>query len=310
VADDRIRIWDIATATVLLELRDRNHKTVTEGGWSPSGDRVVCRSWDGTVTVWNLRQKTVLFSLQQQQQQRQGRGQGQGQSNLNITAVAWNPRSPSVIATGSQDSWVMLWDGNDGTLLSTLTKISDYYIISLSWSPDGKELAIVTLSTHVHIYCLDSREVIHFLQHSNQVNAVTWNPSGSYIASASDDDTVRIWNPRAQDSSSSSGERGGGAGVFTKHRCAVRAVSWSSDGERIASGDECGNILIWHWATHQIMCSWNGHTDSIHTLIWSPDSVRLASSSRDGTVVVWDSSNETKRRERGGKRRETKKFKL
>lgn len=282
VADDRVRIWDISCANVVSELHDRNHKTVTDAAWNNDGDRILCRSWDGTVIVWNLRQKTVLYTLNKL-------------IEINITAVAWNPCT-STIATGSQDSLLMLWSAIDGSFITTFKKITDYYIVALTWSPDGKDLAILTLSTHIHVYKTETKEEIIYIQHTNQVNGLTWNPGGTLIASGSDDDTVKIWSPAENITRS----------IFKTHQCAVRAVSWCSDGERIASGDECGKILIWNWFNHHVLASWSGHTDSIHTLIWSPDTTKLASSSKDGNVVVWDSSKETKTKDR--KKRPTKRF--
>lgn len=280
VADDRIRIWNTNSAETLMELRNRNHKTVTEAYWSNDGNRLLCKSWDGTASVWSLNQKVVLFSLDKH-------------IHVNITAIAWNPLGSQII-TGSQDSLLMLWDANDGSYVSTIKKVNDYYILSITWSPDGKDIAIVTLSTHIHIYRTETKEEIHYLQHTNQVNTLSWNHNGNLIASGSDDDTVKIWNPYSNITLLN----------FTKHQCAVRAVSWCSDGDRIASGDECGKILIWHWSTQNILASWNAHTDSIHTLIWSPDMMKLASSSKDGTVVVWESSEEIKKI--GKKKRFTK----
>jgi WD40 repeat protein len=322
VADDRIRIWDIDQVEVSTELRNRNHKTVTEGVWNPEGNRVVCRSWDGSVTVWNLRQRTVSYSLTLSDtssnhfirksmsrtssasvgSHHTSQTNGRAANKLNITAVAWHPTS-STLVTGSQDSLLMLWDATNGNYLSTLKKIQDYYIISLSWSPNGRDLAIVTLSTHVHIYRMETKDVLVYHQHTNQVNSVCWNPTGNYLTSCSDDDTVHIWNPYENGGSGSGGGNGINLSIFSRHQCAVRALSWCGDNERIASGDECGKIFIWHWASHQILASWNGHTDSIHTLIWSPDKKRLASSSKDGTVIVWESSKEKYKKSRGKNRK-------
>jgi WD40 repeat protein len=333
VADDRIRLWDIVHVEVSTELRNRNHKTVTEGVWNPEGNRIVCRSWDGTVTVWNLRQRTVLYSLTQQRVRdydtsgvasttasirsigshgsqhtsslsiRSTNSSSTSNSQLNITAVAWHPTSPYLI-TGSQDSLLMLWDATNGNYLSTLKKIPDYYILSLSWNPNGRDLAIVTLSTHVHIYRMDTKDTIVYHQHTNQVNSISWNLHGNYLTSCSDDHTVHIWNnPYDSGGNTTSTSPLTTKGIFSKHQCAVRAVSWCGDNERIASGDECGKIIIWHWLTHQVFASWNGHTESIHTIIWSPDQKRLASSSKDGTVIVWESSKEIyKKPTRGGGR--------
>jgi len=63
--------------------------------------------------------------------------------------------------------------------------------------------------------------------HTDVVAAVAWSsPGGAYIATASADKTVQIWN--AADGSSSY--------TYSGHSDAVYAVSWSPDSTRIASG--------------------------------------------------------------------------
>lgn len=75
--------------------------------------------------------------------------------------------------------------------------------------------------------------------HSSIVWAVSWSPDGQYIASASDDGTVQVWNATSGDH------------IFTHfgHSDKVNAVSWSPDGQRIASGSNDRTAQVWR-ATH------------------------------------------------------------
>lgn len=47
---------------------------------------------------------------------------------------------------------------------------------------------------------LNDDTVTTFSGHSNYINSVSWEPEGDYIASVSDDHTVKIWTTKHTDS--------------------------------------------------------------------------------------------------------------
>jgi WD40 repeat protein len=65
------------------------------------------------------------------------------------------------------------------------------------------------------------------LRHNSFVNSVGWSPDGLRLASAGEDQTVRIWNA----------ETGQELETLRGHRASIEAVNWSSDGKRLASGE-------------------------------------------------------------------------
>jgi eukaryotic-like serine/threonine-protein kinase len=81
--------------------------------------------------------------------------------------------------------------------------------------------------------------------------------------------------------------------ILKGHTGAVRAVAWSPDGKRLASGGESKTILVWAWG-------WLGasqkakvraHTDILTGLAVSPDGTRMAAVGMDKPVVMWDAED-------------------
>ena len=52
--DKRVRVWDLAAGTVLLELKGHTH-TVLGLSWSRDSECVASCGLDGAVRVWNVR---------------------------------------------------------------------------------------------------------------------------------------------------------------------------------------------------------------------------------------------------------------
>jgi WD40 repeat protein len=114
--------------------------------------------------------------------------------------------------------------------------------------------------------------------HTSRVTAVAWSPSGSQLASASYDKTVRLWDATS----------GGTLHTLRRHTERVNAIAWSPDGTRLASGADDGLVHIWDSASRQFLRTFDRHTGKVTALAWSPDGSHIASASGDKTVQVWE----------------------
>jgi len=79
--------------------------------------------------------------------------------------------------------------------------------------------------------------------------------------------------------------------VYRRHSHWVKAVAWSPDDKRIASGSFDKTVQVWDATNGNHVFTYKGHSDRVKAVAWSPDGKRVASSSWDSTVQVWDAAD-------------------
>lgn len=210
-----------------------------------------------------------------------------------VTSIEFSPDG-DLIASGSLDSSVKLWNVKTGRLLKTLrghwNPVND-----VSFDQDGQRIASAA-GRWIKVWDADSANEINTLEgHKGRVVSVDFSPDGTQIVSASGADrtstpnpddadfTVRLWD-------SETGEQ---QLMMRGHSNALISTSFSPDGTRIVSAD-AKMIMVWDVHTGkqlhvlpnsgvEALFSPDGRRIVAGTKLWDADSGRPL---RSGTVDV------------------------
>ncbi|KIJ13554.1 hypothetical protein PAXINDRAFT_80977, partial [Paxillus involutus ATCC 200175] len=176
-------------------------------------------------------------------------------------------------------------------------------IYSLSLSADGTKLASASFNNTVRFWDAHSGDPIDQpLQHDDGVYAVTFSPSGEFVASGGIDDKVSIWRsvdltPKPLTTLSGHEnhiwriaylaggtrivtcafdktvrlwdvENGEQEGTSMEHEDRLFGLAITRDGKRILSGGDSDRIIkVWDTETHELIEEWGNHTSWIYCIV-------------------------------------------
>jgi len=303
--DGEVRIWDPKTGKGRGGGALKVHKKwVTSLAWEPLHTakegkwRLASSGKDGKTVVWDVNIGRSQFNL--------------SGHTAAVTSVKWGGQK--LIFTGSQDRSIKVWSDVDGKLVRSLEG-HGHWVNSLALSTDfvirtgafdhygkapedragqvakaqerydtvvrGRPERLVSGSDDFTMFMWDpssGKKPLHRMTgHVQLVNHVVFSPNGHFVASASFDRSVRLWD----------GTTGKFIAALRGHVQAAYQVCWSADSRMLLSGSKDSTLKVWDVATKKQKLELPGHADEVFTVDWSPDGQKVASGGKDRVLKMW-----------------------
>lgn len=112
--------------------------------------------------------------------------------------------------------------------------------------------------------------------HDDAVTSVSFSPDGQTIATASYDNTVKIWS-----------QNGLLLQTLKGHSDRVTSVSFSSNGNLIATASYDKTVKLWS-RDGKLLQTLKGHKDRVTSVTFSPSGNEVATASEDKIAIVWN----------------------
>lgn len=244
-------------------------KDVTTLDWNGEGSLLATGSYDGLARVWT--------------------NKGELAATLNkhqgpIFSLKWNKKGDYLLS-GSVDKTAIIWDAKNGQVLQQF-EFHSAPTLDVDWR---NNTSFATCSTDKMIYVCELSKrspLCTFQGHTDEVNAIKWDPSGTLLASCSDDFSAKIWSLKSNKCIHD----------FREHTKEIYTIKWSPTGPNtenpnkklvLASASFDATIKIWDVEVGSCLYSLTKHLDPVYSVAFSPNGDYLASGSFDRCLHIW-----------------------
>ncbi len=264
--DGSVRLWETGTGDCLKVIRSITEE-VKAVAFSPDDTVLAFGGSRECIELWNIVDDKRVKILP-----------SHGHTGW-IRTISFS-QSGKILASGSDDMTVCIWDVSSGRTVHVLRGHTDS-VCSVAFGAGESILASGSDDCSIRLWNVSTGECLKVLSgHTGGVTSVAFNTGGTVLASGSKDTTARLWEIST----------GYCFQTLQGHKDAIRSVAFNSDGKTLASGGDDRAILLWEVSTGYCIRTLQGYTNAIWSVTFSPDGKTLASGGDDRAILLWEVS--------------------
>lgn len=267
-ADGTVRVWNTHSGE-LLQVLEGHEAGINALATDGQGKILVSAADDGTVRVWMLADGThrVLHTAEPQVFDVALSEDGR---------LAFSTSGGGVGALAVEHTRLEVWDLIHGRCLRILEG-HEAPVKAVALDRHGARAASGD-DDRILVWDTRSGEIVHEMRgHTNHVSAVAFAPSGTWLATAAWDQTVRLWHVAT----------GREIRCFTGHEGVVTSVTVSGDRRHLVSCGWDQTVRVWEVSTGRCLRTFDGHRGLVASVSMAREGPLVASAAWDGSLCVW-----------------------
>lgn len=247
---------------------------ITKARFSPDGNYLATASTDATLRIWAISSSlsgTISFKQY-----------GMLFCSGNVTSIDWDEKSESLIAFGTSDHMIKVWDIKTRKIVNEFqTQPHLPYIVDLKFNPRGHTIVFSSKASPA----ATKTHSMGFKSNKNPVCALQqWNYSSGAALEY-------LPGKILDDGSSASGTTGAGsASAVTNpnYMGVTNSISFNHNGSLFYTGSADGMIRVYDLVSNSVIQGWQAHTGEVRSICLNAEETSLFSLGDDGKIFEWN----------------------